>query len=132
MLELVQSLDPRAALGLHIVLVVVMVAAILGAAGVLREPGRDGFGLYESGAPAARPMRGHLAAQYFLIAVFFMIFDVEVAILFAWALAALELGVAGMVAATIFILVLLAALGYLWLDGALETAPARPSQDIGS
>ena len=51
----------------------------------------------------------------------------EVAILFAWALTALELGIPGMIAATVFILVLLAALGYLWMDGALETAPEKRS-----
>ncbi|PTE21655.1 NADH-quinone oxidoreductase subunit A [Cereibacter changlensis] len=127
MLDLVQSLDPRAALALHVMLVIATVAAILLVAGALREPSRDGFGTYESGAPSGQPLRGHLAAQYFLIAVFFMIFDVEVAILFAWALTALELGVPGMVAATVFILVLLAALGYLWMDGALETAPEKRS-----
>ncbi|WP_444666235.1 NADH-quinone oxidoreductase subunit A [Cereibacter changlensis] len=127
MLDLVQSLDPRAALALHVLLVIATVAAILLVAGALREPSRDGFGTYESGAPSGQPLRGHLAAQYFLIAVFFMIFDVEVAILFAWALTALELDVPGMVAATVFILVLLAALGYLWMDGALETAPEKRS-----
>jgi NADH-quinone oxidoreductase subunit A len=68
-------------------------------------------------------MRGQLSAPYFLIAVFFMIFDVEVALLFAWAVAATEVGRDGLIAATVFIAVLLAALAYLWMDGALETGP---------
>ncbi|AXQ93695.1 NuoA, NADH-quinone oxidoreductase subunit A [Cereibacter azotoformans] len=125
MLELMNSLDPRAALALHLAVVAVTVAAILLVAGALREPSRDGFGTYESGAPSGRPLRGRVATQYFLIAVFFMIFDVEVAVLFAWAVSALELGTSGLIAATIFILVLLAALAWLWMEGALETAPRK-------
>ncbi|MCE6953030.1 NADH-quinone oxidoreductase subunit A [Cereibacter sphaeroides] len=125
MFDLMNSLDPRASLALHLGIVAVTVAAILLVAGVLREPSRDGAGTYESGAPASPPLRGKVATQYFLIAVFFMIFDVEVAVLFAWAVSALELGMPGLIAATVFILVLLAALAWLWMDGALETGPGK-------
>lgn len=125
MLDLMNSLDPRAALGLHLGIVAVTVAGILLVAGLLREPSRDGFGPYESGAPVGAPPRGRVATQYFLVAVFFMIFDVEVAVLFAWAVSALDLGRGALVAATIFILVLLAALAWLWMEGALETGPRK-------
>jgi len=121
MLDFVQSVDARAALAIHILIVVAVVIAILLVAGWIREPSRDGFGVYESGAAPGKPMRGQLAAPYFLIAVFFMIFDVEVALLFAWAIAAVEVGRDGLIAATVFIGLLLAALAYLWMDGALET-----------
>lgn len=57
MLDLMNSLDPRAALGLHLGIVAVTVAGILLVAGLLREPSRDGFGTYESGAPVG-PLRG--------------------------------------------------------------------------
>jgi NADH-quinone oxidoreductase subunit A len=116
-------LDPRSALVLHILVVGFVVAAILLVAGLLREPGRPGFGVYESGAAPGTPATGRAAAPYFLIAVFFMIFDVEAAILFAWAIAVEEAGRTGLIAAAIFIAALLAALAYLWLDGALETGP---------
>lgn len=125
MLDLMNSLDPRAALALHLGIVAVTVAAIILVAGVLREPSRDGFGTYESGAPPSAPLRGRVSSQYFLIAVFFMIFDVEVAVLFAWAVSALELGRPALIAATVFILVLLAALAWLWMEGALETGPGK-------
>jgi NADH-quinone oxidoreductase subunit A len=129
MFDVWQTVDPRAALAIHIAIVVAFVVAILLVAAFLREPSRDGFGVYESGAAPGPPMRGKLAAPYFLIAVFFMIFDVEVALLFAWAVAATEAGREGLIAATVFIFVLLAALAYLWMDGALETGPqARPGQ----
>lgn len=117
--------DPRLALLLHVAIAAVAVVAILGLAAWLREPGRDGFGVYESGAAPSAPVRGMAAAPYFLIAVIFMLFDVEVALLFAWAVAARDVGVGGLVAASVFIAVLLAALAWLWMDGALDTGPAR-------
>jgi NADH-quinone oxidoreductase subunit A len=120
---------PGIGLLLHAAIATATVVAILGLAAWLREPGRDGFGVYESGAAPGAPARGMAAAPYFLIAVIFMLFDVEVALLFAWAVAAREAGMGGLIAATVFIGVLLAALGWLWMDGALETGPGpRPTQ----
>jgi NADH-quinone oxidoreductase subunit A len=110
-------------LAIYIIVVMVVVAGIVLFAGLLREPSRDGFGVYESGAAPGPQMRGRLDAPYFLVAVFFMIFDVEVVLLFAWAVVATELGRAGLVAAAVFIAVLLAALAYLWMEGALDTGP---------
>lgn len=125
MSDLLALIDPRAALLLHVAVAAAFVAAILLVAGVMRERSRPGFGVYESGAPPGPAMTTPLAAPYFLVAVAFMIFDMEVAILFAWAIAAREAGTEGLIAATVFILVLLAALVYLWLDGALETGPRK-------
>jgi NADH-quinone oxidoreductase subunit B len=80
---------PGTALLLHVGIAAATVVAILLLAGVLRERSRrDGFGVYESGAPPGAPATTPLTAPYFLIAVAFMIFDVEVALLFAWAIAA--------------------------------------------
>lgn len=124
MADIMGTLDPRAALAIHLAIVAFVMVAILVVAGMLREQGRSGFGVYESGAPPGPPVWGRIATQYFLIALFFMIFDVEVAVLFTWAVAAKALGPAGFVAAAVFIVVLLAALAWLWLDGALETAPS--------
>jgi NADH-quinone oxidoreductase subunit A len=124
--------DSGLALLLHAVIAVATVVAILAVAAWLREPGRDGFGIYESGAAPGAALRGMVAAPYFLVAVIFMLFDVEVAILFAWAVAAREVGVPGLVAASVFIALLLAALGWLWMDGALDTGPApRPERGDG-
>lgn len=125
MTDLLQLPDPRAALAVHLLLAAVAVAAILGVAGLLREPSRPGFGVYESGAPPGPALHGRGAAQFVLVAALFMIFDVEAALLFAWAVAAADLGRQGLVAATIFVAVLLAALAYVWMDGALDTAPRR-------
>ncbi len=119
---------PGPGLLLHVAIATAAVVAILVLAALLRAPGRDGFGVYESGAAPGAPVRGMAVAQYFLIAVIFMLFDVEVALLFAWAVAAREAGLGGLIAATVFIALLLAALAWLWMDGALETGPARRSE----
>ncbi|MFO1132834.1 MAG: NADH-quinone oxidoreductase subunit A [Hyphomicrobiales bacterium] len=123
MLDIMKQVDPRAALAVYVAAVLAAVVGILLLASWLREPGHDGFGVYESGAAPGTPMRGLVEAPYFMIAVAFMIFDVEVALLFAWAVAAAGSGRDGLVAAAVLIGVLLAALAYLWMDGALDTGP---------
>ncbi|KAB7643741.1 NADH-quinone oxidoreductase subunit A [Polymorphobacter fuscus] len=119
------GIDPRFALALHIGIAALVLAIALGLAAWLREPRRDGLGVYESGAPPGPARLAPVTASYVLIAVCFMIFDVEAALLFAWAGAAREVGRPGLVAATVFVVLLLAALAYLWADGALDTGPDR-------
>jgi NADH-quinone oxidoreductase subunit A len=82
---------------------------------------------FESGIVTVGLARLRLAAKFYLIAVFFVIFDVEAVFLFAWAIAFRELGWAGYIEAVIFIAVLGAALAYLWRLGALDWGPARHS-----
>jgi NADH-quinone oxidoreductase subunit A len=69
-----------------------------------------------------------LSAKFYLIAVFFVIFDVEAVFLFAWAVAFRELGWAGYIEAVIFIAILGAALGYLWRQGALDWGTSGPGR----
>ena len=57
---------------------------------------------------------------YYLFALLFLAFDVEAAFLFPWAVVLREVGVAGLIEAGIFILVLLAGLVYAWRKGVLE------------
>lgn len=75
---------------------------------------------YESGIVPSTPAHLRFGVRFYAVAMLFVIFDVEAAFLFAWALAARELGWAGLAGATVFILVLLAALAYLWRSGALD------------
>lgn len=79
---------------------------------------------YESGIVSEGSARVRFSARFYLIAMFFVIFDLEAVFLFAWAVAAREAGWAGYWEAVIFIGVLLAALVYLWGIGALEWAPS--------
>ena len=72
-------------------------------------------GIRPTGNAQVRP-----PVQYYLIAMFFVIFDVEAAYLYAWAVAVLETGWLGFIEVTIFVSILLASLAYLWLTGALD------------
>ena len=75
---------------------------------------------YESGIRPTGSAQVRPPVQYYLIAMFFVIFDVEAAYLYAWAIAVPETGWLGFIEVTIFVAILLAALAYLWLTGALD------------
>jgi NADH-quinone oxidoreductase subunit A len=61
-----------------------------------------------------------LSAKFYLVAMFFVIFDLEAVFIFAWAIAVRETGWNGYAEAMLFITVLLATLVYLWRVGALD------------
>ncbi|OGP13087.1 MAG: NADH-quinone oxidoreductase subunit A [Deltaproteobacteria bacterium GWA2_54_12] len=75
---------------------------------------------YESGITPTGSARLRFDMKFYIVAMLFVIFDVEAAFIYAWAVAVRELGWAGFVEAAIFISVLLAALAYLWRMGALD------------
>jgi NADH-quinone oxidoreductase subunit A len=77
---------------------------------------------YESGMLPTGSARLRLDVRFYLFAMFFLIFDLESVFLFAWAVAAKEAGWPGFFEALIFIVILVAALVYLWRVGALEQA----------
>ena len=108
-------------------LVVLVVAGMLGISYVLgqRHQDRATGEPYESGNVPTGSARLRVAVKYYLIAVFFVIFDLEAAFLFAWAVAVRELGWTGYVEALVFIGILLVALVYLWRQGALDWGPSR-------
>ena len=60
--------------------------------------------------------------KFYLVAMFFVLFDLEAVFLFAWAVAVRQAGWQGFVEALVFVVILLAALTYLWRDGALDWA----------
>jgi NADH-quinone oxidoreductase subunit A len=95
-----------------------------------RHRGRATGEPYESGVVASGSARLRISAKFYLVAMFFVIFDLESAFLFAWAICVRQAGWAGYVEALVFVAVLVAALAYLWRDGALDWAPARPC-DLG-
>lgn len=75
---------------------------------------------FESGIVAAGDVHIRFSIQFYLLAIFFVIFDMESVFLFAWSVAFYESGWPGFVEAFIFIVVLLASLIYLWFCGALD------------
>jgi NADH-quinone oxidoreductase subunit A len=77
---------------------------------------------YEGGIVSEGSARVRFSVRYYLVAVFFVVFDLEAVFLFAWAGAARELGWAGYGEVVLFVGVLVAALIYLWKVGALDWA----------
>lgn len=112
---------------LYFVLVTGLVGALVALSYVLgerhAEPAKGEP--FESGVVSVGSARLRFSAKYYLIAMFFVIFDVEALFLYAWAVAVREAGWAGYVEALVFILVLVAALVYLWRLGALDWGPRR-------
>jgi NADH-quinone oxidoreductase subunit A len=75
---------------------------------------------YEGGIVSEGSARVRFSARYYMIAMFFVVFDLEAVFLFAWAAAARELGWTGYCEVVLFVGVLVAALVYLWKIGALD------------
>ncbi len=75
---------------------------------------------YESGIAPTGTAHLRIPIQYYLIAMLFVMFDMEAVYLYAWAIVAREAGWTGFVEAGIFIALLMVALVYLWRAGALD------------
>jgi NADH-quinone oxidoreductase subunit A len=75
---------------------------------------------YESGIVSTGSARLRFPAQFYLVAMLFVVFDLEVVFIFAWAIAFRELGWGGYIGALVFIGVLFAALIYAWRLGILD------------
>ncbi|MCD4814614.1 NADH-quinone oxidoreductase subunit A [bacterium] len=75
---------------------------------------------YECGEPTVGPARIRFRSFFYLFAIVFVIFDVEVVFLFPWAVAFRKLGLFAFVEMIVFIAVLLLALAYAWRKGALR------------
>jgi NADH-quinone oxidoreductase subunit A len=90
---------------------------------------------YESGMVPSGSARLATQVPFYLVAIFFIVFDVETAFIFTWGVAWEELGLAGLLHITFFIVALLMGLAWLWLKGGLEWGPSRalrnPRQDHG-
>ena len=109
-------------LAVYVAVVVLMVAGLLVLSWFLGERHRErATGIpYESGMLPTGSARLRFAADFYLVAVFFVIFDLEAVFIFAWAVAARQLGWLGYAEVAVFVGVLLAALVYLWRVGALD------------
>lgn len=113
------------ALAIFIIGVVGMCAFMLGVPVWLggRDWGRAKNEPFESGVVPQGGARMRLSAKFYLVAMLFVIFDVEALFLYAWAVSAREVGWMGFIEVTVFVLFLLAGLVYLWRVGALDWAP---------
>ncbi len=113
------------ALGVYFVIVLALVAGMLVISYLLGQRHRERAtgSPYESGIVSAGSAHVRLSAKFYLVAMFFVIFDLEAAFIFAWAVAGRELAWQGYWEVLIFVGVLIAALVYLWRLGALDWGP---------
>ena len=75
---------------------------------------------YECGFEAFEDARMKFDVRYYLVAILFILFDLEIAFLLPWAVALQDVGVAGFVAVLIFLAVLVVGFAYEWKKGALD------------
>ena len=85
-----------------------------------RRPDPDKLSAYECGFEAFEDSRMKFDVRYYLVAILFIVFDLEIAFLFPWAVALDSIGVVGLAAMGVFLLVLVVGFIYEWKRGALE------------
>jgi NADH-quinone oxidoreductase subunit A len=111
----------------YFILVLLMGAAIIVVSSLLgeRHAERSTGQPYESGMPVTGSARRRFSVDFYLVAMFFVVFDVESIFIFAWAIAWRQLGWTGYVEVLVFIGIMLAALAYLGRLGALDWGTVR-------
>lgn len=104
------------------VLGAVTVALMLGVSRLLgpREPTAVKLSTYECGEVPYGASWVQFNIRFYVVALIFIVFDVEVALLYPWAVIFQRLGLLAFVEALVFIVILLAGLAYLWKEGDLE------------
>jgi NADH-quinone oxidoreductase subunit A len=124
-LEESEPLSPVWPLVVYFAAVVLVVTGMIGVSYVLgQRRRRRPLGPYEGGMVPTSSARLSLSVNFYLIAMFFVIFDLEAVFIYSWAVTARELGWAGYLEVLVFIGVLVAALVYLWRMGALDVGGA--------
>ena len=109
------------------ILIFLGVAAALGAVliglGFLfgpRRPDAEKLSAYECGFEAFSDSRMKFDVRYYLVAILFILFDLEIAFLFPWAVVLQEIGFFGFMAMLLFLAILVVGFIYEWMKGALE------------
>jgi NADH-quinone oxidoreductase subunit A len=75
---------------------------------------------YESGSPLFMDARVQFPMRYYIIAMLFVIFDIEVVFLFPWAVMFKKLGLLGLIEMGVFLAILIVGFWYVWKKGALD------------
>ena len=85
-----------------------------------QNPDSEKLSPSEYGCEAFEDARMKFDVRYYLVAILFILFDLEIAFLFPWAVALREIGPAGFWAMMIFLLILVVGFAYEWKKGALD------------
>ena len=115
-LPLLLFLAVALALSATFVFLPMIVANLTGAS----NPYPDKLAEYECGFPAFEDSRSQFDVRFYLVAILFIIFDLEAAFLFPWAVSLGAIGIAGWAAMMIFLVELTIGFIYAWKKGALE------------
>ena len=105
-----------AVIGVGFGVVSVVISRFLGP----RNPTPEKLAAYECGMPPVGDARERQSVKFYLIAMIFLLFDIEVAFLYPWALALRSLGWSGYLQVVLFTLVLVAGYVFVWKKGALD------------
>jgi NADH-quinone oxidoreductase subunit A len=108
------------ALGAGFAVSSVLLSSVLGP----RKPTPEKLAPYECGMPAVGDARERQSVKFYLVAMIFLLFDIEVAFLYPWAMALRDLGWNGFAQVVLFMLLLLAGYVYVWRKGALDWGSA--------
>jgi NADH-quinone oxidoreductase subunit A len=127
MTETIENLSHNWAVAVFVVVILLVCGAMLAVSALLggRTTGRAKTEPFESGIVSVGDAHMRLSAKFYLVAMFFVIFDVEALFLYAWAVSLRESGWIGFIEAAAFIFILMVGLAYLWRIGALRWAPVR-------
>lgn len=103
--------------------VAVGLGAVLLVVGLLagpRRPEAEKLAPYECGFEAFEDARMRFDVRYYLLAILFIIFDLEIAFLFPWAVVFKQIGLIALIEMGLFLLLLVIGFAYVWKKGALE------------
>ena len=101
-------------------LAVGVVPLILGKILAPNKPDSEKNSPYECGFEAFEDARMKFDVRYYLVAILFILFDLEIAFLFPWAVVLQEIGLFGFIAMMVFLGILIVGFVYEWMKGALE------------
>src|SRR5436190_10654842 len=115
------------ALGAGFALISVLLSSVL----CPRKPSPEKSAPYECGMPPVGDARERQSVKFYLVAMIFLLFDIEVAFLYPWAMALRELGWPGFVQVVLFMALLLAGYVYVWRKGALDWGEEKQAEQQG-
>jgi NADH-quinone oxidoreductase subunit A len=106
--------------GLAVGVLPIMLGKVMGKVLGHDRPDSEKLSPYECGFEAFEDARMKFDVRYYLVAILFILFDLEIAFLFPWAVVLEEIGLFGFVAMSLFLLILIVGFIYEWMKGALE------------
>ena len=109
------------ALGAGFAAVAIGLSSLLGP----RKPSAEKLAPYECGMPPVGDARERQSVKFYLVAMIFLLFDIEIAFLYPWALALRELGMVGLLQIVTFFALLLTGYIYVWRKGAFDWSGER-------